>query len=421
MPNIAVLGTGYVGICTATGLASIGHSVTCFDIDPNKIELLSQAKSPIHEPGLNELLEKLLDQRNLSFVNKIEEAISTAEFVYICLPTPSNPDGSANLEYIYQSIDQQRELLIPGTTLIVKSTVPVGTASKVKDYLSRDDIPVVSNPEFLREGSAIHDFNFPDRIVIGSENVNDALRVAKLFEKIQSENVITSNESAELIKYVSNAFLAVKLSYVNEIEKLTSIMGISNKDVMRGFELDSRIGIGFNIPGPGWGGSCFPKDTLALIHSANSVGIELESVKTALKTNSQKQDEIVDTILEMFNGDVSQKIITVWGLSFKANTDDVRESPAVAIVKKLSDKGAIVKAYDPEAAMFDSKYLQQITNIEDSTLNSSLLVVLTEWNIFSKFKASKFLPNMKEANVFDTRGVLSDDWKNDAKSFRKIG
>jgi UDPglucose 6-dehydrogenase len=420
MTQVTVIGTGYVGLCTAAGLSSLSHEVVCLDIDEKKVEALSSGVIPIYESGLEALVREGLANNSLDFVSSANENVFAAEFIFLCLPTPSLENGEADLTAIFSVIDAYRASFTPGTILVIKSTVPVGTALLVRERLARSDITVVSNPEFLREGTAMSDFFHPDRIVIGTEDELAFSKMSALYADIPGEVLLTSNKAAEMIKYVSNAFLAVKLSFVNEIASLTNRLEVSNREVMRGFELDHRIGSGFNRPGPGWGGSCFPKDTLALLNMAEREESPLSTLAAAVASNHCFQEKIVQQIIDQLDGIAAPKI-AVWGLSFKAGTDDTRESPALAIVTGLIERGVQISAFDPVARVILADGYSQASNMAETTRGASLLLVLTEWPEFKLEKPALHLAQMSKRVVFDTRNILAATWETESDKFLRIG
>ncbi|MEY4312417.1 MAG: hypothetical protein RLZZ571_1187, partial [Actinomycetota bacterium] len=320
MAKIAVIGTGYVGLTTSIGLASLGHEVTGFDIDSTKINSLSSGKLPIFEPGLERILIEVLKSKNLVATTDLNEAVSCAEFIFTCVPTPQDEDGSADLSYVIAASKEMRNFLKSGAIVITKSTVPVGSAQLVELAINRDDVFVASNPEFLREGSAVFDFQHPDRIVVGARNEQVAQRVMSLYEKIDCPKMLTSQPAAELIKYASNSFLAIKLSFVNDVAALCESAGADPIEVMHGMGLDTRIGNRFLQPGPGWGGSCFPKDTRALASIANDFGVQMPLINAAIASNETAHKRVADRLMHALGGSLVDKTIAVLGVTFKANT-----------------------------------------------------------------------------------------------------
>ena len=338
--RIAVIGTGYVGLTTGACLSSLGHQVVCADIVPEKVEQLSRGQVPILEAGLDELVREGLQSGDLSFVLGAEGAVKTAEFIYLCVPTPQGADGSADLSYIEAAAREIGPFLQPEAIVINKSTVPVGSTRVVEQALGRSDVFVVSNPEFLREGSAVHDFLHPDRVVIGSEDQGAAIRVAGLYLGLAAPLQVTDPASAETIKYASNAFLATKISFVNAIAAVCEAVGADVNDVVLGMGYDKRIGNAFLRPGPGWGGSCFPKDSRALVRIAEDAGYEFDLLKGVITVNEEQFARVVDKIERRAGGNLDGVTVAVWGLTFKARTDDLRESPSLEIIRRLRERGA---------------------------------------------------------------------------------
>lgn len=412
MSQVAIIGTGYVGLCTAAGFSKLGHRVMCFDVVESKIEKLQRGEVPIYEEGLQEILVEGLTKGNLSFHKELAEVALDAEFTFICVPTPQDEDGAADLSYVLEASTKVAPLLKDGASLVVKSTVPVGAAKRVTEAIGRPSINYVSNPEFLREGTAMWDFFNPDRIVVGSENSTAAKSVADLYCQTDVATIVTTASSAELIKYAANSFLAIKLSFVNEVASICEQTGADIKDVATGFGLDSRIGEKFLQPGPGWGGSCFPKDTRALLSTSEAVGAPSQLVKAAVSSNNETFRRIVNRLSDRFDGNLRGKNIAVWGIAFKANTDDTRESPALEIVSRLVDAGAIVSAYDPIAHLPERFGTVTQTNTAlEAVQSADALIVLTEWPEFRTLNAENFTSAMKTPYVFDTRRILNETWE----------
>ncbi|MFC0115270.1 UDP-glucose dehydrogenase family protein [Kibdelosporangium aridum] len=419
--RIAVVGTGYVGLTTGACLASLGHRVVCGDVDPAKIERLRRAEVDILEPGLAELVAEGLAAGRLSFVVGAQAAITGheqgAEIVYLCVPTPMGVGGVADLSTVESVIDEVRDLLNPGTVIVNKSTVPVGTAERTKELLNRADVSVVSNPEFLREGSAVDDFLNPDRIVVGCDEQDAAERVSALYARLGAPTVLTDAASAELVKYAANCFLAMKLSYVNAMAELCERLGANIADVTEGMGYDRRIGQAFLSPGPGWGGSCLPKDTSAMLQVADSADFEFRLLRATIDTNERQRQRIVDKIRLAVTGkrggSLSHMRLGLFGLTFKANTDDLRDSPALAVAALLRQAGAELVAYDP-AVRSDSlrPEIGSVTVVDDPYLvgkEADALVILTEWPEFRTLDWSKLAATVRNPVVVDTRNLLDKD------------
>ena len=417
MANIGVIGTGYVGLTTAVCFADLGHKVIGFDIDLSKIEVLSSGKSTIHELGMTELIVKNLANNNLTFRSNIE-SIAECEFIFLCVPTPQDADGSADLSYVIKATKNLSTLVKKDATLITKSTVPVNAWKEVVKALNRSDVAVVSNPEFLREGSAIADFFNPDRIVVGCGSSEKAKQVSDLYKQPDVETIITDNSSAELIKYASNSFLAIKLSYVNEVAALCEAVGANAKDVLFGMGKDSRIGSRFLEPGPGWGGSCFPKDVRALRVTAEDNAINMSLLSAAIDSNEKTHRRIVDKVEKELGNSLIGKTICIWGLTFKANTDDLRESPSIAVIERLIGRGASVVAFDPVVTNVDNKKIKIAKSIEESCTAADAILVLTEWEQFKKVNPNSVMDLVSNKVVIDSRNILDKNlWVNSGFNF----
>jgi len=403
MKKVGVVGVGYVGLTQAVGMAQLGHSVIAYDIDQAKIEKLNKGNSPFFEPGLEEALVDAQSKNLISFSSDADNFIN-AEYIFLCLPTPQDEDGSADLTYLLEAVSNIRNVLKPNSYLIIKSTVPVNAWKQVEQIVKRDDVFVISNPEFLREGSALFDFHNPDRIVIGATNKELGQIVAELYENIPSTILLTDNTSAELIKYAANSFLAMKLSFVNDIAALSDNLNASSSDVLKGVGLDKRIGNKFLTPGPGWGGSCFPKDVRALVNIADKEKIMMPLLSAALKSNASAQDRVVDKVLKYFNQKTDAKV-AILGLAFKANTDDFRNSPAVKIANNLKEKGFEVRCYDPQIKKHAT--LATFESIHEVVNEADMLLILTEWDDFRQLDPKEISRNMQGRVILDTRHVLN--------------
>ncbi|SRR6266568_756238 len=405
MSRIGVIGAGYVGLTCAACLAELGHDVRCADIVPEKVAALSRGEIPILEDGLGEMVRQGLASGRLSFVLGASAAVEGSEFVFLCLPTPERPDGSADMSYILDVASEIGPVLSPSSILVNKSTVPIGSARAVGEALRRADVAVVSNPEFLREGSALRDCREPDRIVIGSDDEAAAIRVASLFQSVNAPVMITSSTSAEAIKYASNAFLATRLSFVNAIANLCEAVGADINDVIEGMAYDPRLGFNALRPGPGWGGSCLPKDTSALIRISEDAGYDFTLLRCVVAANAEQQQRVVSKIAAMAGGSLHGATVAVWGLTFKAGTDDRRHSPAVAIAKSLSAAGASVRAYDPTVR-------QPMPGVEvclepyGACRDASVLVILTEWDELRGLDFDKVRSLMARPSIVDARNLL---------------
>jgi UDPglucose 6-dehydrogenase len=429
--RVAVVGTGYVGLTTGACLASLGHQVVCADIDTAKVERLRRGVVDIVEPGLSELVTEQVSAGRLSFVVGAATAVSAgfpgdgggeldAEIVFLCLPTPMGVGGVADLRAVEAVVEETRELLAAGTVVVNKSTVPVGTAGRTAELLDRADVAVVSNPEFLREGSAVHDFLNPDRIVVGCDTAEAAERVAALYARLGAPTVLTDAASAELMKYAANCFLAMKLSYVNAMAELCERVGADIGDVTEGIGYDRRIGQAFLSPGPGWGGSCLPKDTHALLQVADAADFEFRLLRATIDTNTRQRQRIVDKVRAAVTGrrtgSLTRVRLGLLGLTFKAGTDDLRDSPALAIAALLRQAGADLVAYDPalvadpgnpdKAAVDEVEGVPLVADPVEAAQGAEALVVLTEWPVFRTLDWTAMAGVMKQPVVVDTRNLL---------------
>jgi len=419
MAKIAIIGTGYVGLASAVGFAQLGHDVVGIDIDETKIQKLTSGKSPIFEKDIEKFLSKSLKKKNITFSTDYKK-ISKAKFVFLCLPTPQLDDGSADTSYILESSKLLSKHLGDSATLVIKSTVPVNTWQAVKQVLNRKDVSIVSNPEFLREGTALEDFFKPDRIVVGCEVEKKAKEVANLYKAKNAKVVFTNNTSAEIIKYASNSFLAIKLSFVNEIAAYAESTDANALEVLHAMGLDKRIGKEFLKPGPGWGGMCFPKDVSALKESAREKNVPIPLLDAALESNLKAHARIVKKISDALGGSLKNKTVAVWGLAFKANTDDTRFSPAISVVEILIAQGAKVTAFDPVVKQVKSLAIDVKSEIVQSVENVDAIVVLTEWQEFKSIKPEVIGKAVKQKIVIDSRNLL-DKSKWEKQGFRFIG
>jgi len=422
MKRIGVIGLGYVGLATSIGLAQLGHELLGYDLDSSKVKLLLEAKPPIHEEGLKEAIGQLIKSNNLSFTNQLETLQSfKPEFVFVCVGTPQDESGAADLTILNSAVQEVAPLLPGGAIMIIKSTVPVGTCQKIVEFLSQSDIFVASNPEFLREGTAIHDFMDPDRIVVGSNSPEISKRVMSLYDAIDSPKLQTSLESSELIKYAANAYLAMRLSFTNDMANLADATQADVDQVLLGMGLDKRIGTSFLKPGPGWGGSCFPKDTKALVSIAKSYDSRLTLVEAAIASNQDALLRSVDAIQGLVGGDLADKTIGVWGIAFKANTDDVRDSPSLMIIDQLLKRGATVKAFDPIAQAPAEAGFTMASSALEATEGADALAILTEWPEFSKIPPELVVAGMKDSLVYDARRILPESWRPYFRTFKILG
>ncbi len=403
--TIAVIGTGYVGLTTGACFAALGHTVICADIDEEKIARLNAGEIPILEDGLPRLVSEGVKAGRLSFVVGAATAAAEAEFAYLCVPTPQGVNGAADLSYLEAAAAEIGPVLAPESIVVNKSTVPVGSTRVVERALGRSDVFVVSNPEFLREGSAVNDFMKPDRVVIGSDHQAAAIRVASLYMGIPAPIMVTSPASAETIKYAANAFLATKLSFVNAVAAICEAVGADVADVMLGIGYDKRIGQEFLQPGPGFGGSCFPKDTRALTHIAEEAGYDFRLLKGVLQVNDEQFERVTDKIERLADGSINGKKVGVWGLTFKARTDDLRDSPSLEIIERLRERGARVLAYDP-AISHPIDGIEVVADPYAAVEGAEVLAVLTEWDDFRWLDFDKVHGLMAAPRILDGRNLL---------------
>ncbi|PZX63465.1 UDP-glucose dehydrogenase family protein [Hydrotalea sandarakina] len=414
--KIAVVGTGYVGLVSGTCFAETGNHVTCIDIDEKKVKKLASGTITIYEPGLEKIFIRNLNEKRLDFTTNLAEGIKDAQIIFLALPTPPGEDGSADLKYVLGVASELGKLLTDYKVIVDKSTVPVGTAEKVRNAIAehyKGEFDVVSNPEFLREGVAVDDFMKPDRVVIGTTSERARKIMGELYAPYvrQGNPVIYMDEkSAELTKYAANSFLATKISFMNEIAQLCERLGADVDMVRRGIGSDERIGKRFLFPGIGYGGSCFPKDVQALIKSAEQVQYDFKILKAVETVNENQKLHLLPKIKHYFNNQLKGKHFAIWGLAFKPNTDDIREAPALYIIKALLAEGATVTAFDPEA-MHNVK--QQIGNVIEyandqySTLNNAdALIIATEWNEFRTPDFDMMVQKMKHKVIFDGRNLF---------------
>ncbi|MFD1141276.1 UDP-glucose dehydrogenase family protein [Larkinella insperata] len=430
--KLAVIGTGYVGLVTGTCFAETGNQVTCVDIDERKVEKLNNGIIPIYEPGLDVLFNRNTAEGRLKFTTNLAEGIEGAEVIFLALPTPPGEDGSADLKYILKVADDLGPLLKQYAVVVDKSTVPVGTAEKVWNNISKGaqvEFDVVSNPEFLREGVAVEDFMKPDRVVIGTESEKAKAVMNKLYAPLvrQGNPVIFMDErSAEMTKYAANAFLAVKISFMNEIANLCEKVGANVDDIRRGIGTDSRIGKRFLFAGIGYGGSCFPKDVQALAKTAQDNAYDFKILKSVMDVNALQKSKLLPIIKAHFDGDLKGKTIAVWGLAFKPYTDDIREAPALENIRALLSEGAKVTVYDPEAMENVRNVLgNQITYAHTSYAaldDADALVIMTEWPLFRTPDFTKMNLLLKNKVIFDGRNVYElDQMKEVGYTYYSIG
>ncbi len=415
MSRVGIIGAGYVGLTTAACLAHLGHSVVCGDVDADRVARLSRGDIPILEEGLLELVTEGLRSGRLQFVVGAEAASRRRDFVFLCVPTPQSDNGAADMSYVEAAAAQIAPVLEPGTVVVNKSTMPVGSTRLVQRVLEEAgagsrEVRVASNPEFLREGTAVRDFLNPDRVVIGCDDTATAVRVSELYRSLGAATLVTDPASAEMVKYASNAFLAVKIGFINAVANLCETVGADVREVALGMGYDKRIGFEFLRPGPGYGGSCFPKDTAALNHLAESVEFPFPILEGTIAGNIAQYERMVAKVRAAVGGELAGRTIAVWGLTFKANTDDLRDSPALYIAGRLLAEGARVRAYDPAAST--EKALASVPGLEivvdgySVCEGADLVVLLTEWDEFRWYDLDKVASLLKEKSIVDCRNLL---------------
>jgi UDPglucose 6-dehydrogenase len=418
--RVAMIGAGYVGLVSGACFADFGHDVCCVDKDPRKIEALNRGDIPIYEPGLADLVAKNVRDGRLSFATDLTEAVRAADAVFIAVGTPSRRgDGHADLSYVYGAAREIASVMDGYTVVVTKSTVPVGTGDEVERIIRETapeaDFAVVSNPEFLREGAAIADFKRPDRIVIGTEDERAAEVMRELYRPLylnQSPLLVTGRRTAELTKYAANAFLATKITFINEVADLCEQVGANVQDVARGIGLDNRIGSKFLHAGPGYGGSCFPKDTLALIKTAQDYSAPIRIVETVAAVNDQRKRAMGRKVVTACGGSVRGKTVAVLGLTFKPNTDDMRDAPSISVIAALQDAGARVRAYDPEGMEPAKAVLSDVEYAGDAYAcaeGASALVIVTEWDIFRALDLERLKATLAQPVVVDLRNIYRPD------------
>jgi UDPglucose 6-dehydrogenase len=416
MKKITVVGAGYVGLSTGVFLADLGHQVKVVDIDQNKIQQLKQGIVDIYEKGMQESIEKHLKEERMSFTTDEKEAYREAEFLFIGVGTPPTPEGAADLSFIQQVSYAIGQYCQTNDFIVVtKSTVPVGTNRKMIQWIQEamsepKDFSVVSNPEFLREGQALYDMFHTDRVVIGSESPEAAKRVKELYESLQTEFVITNLETAEMIKYASNAFLATKISFINEMANICQMVGADVEEVAYGMGLDHRIGLHFLKAGIGYGGSCLPKDIQALIHQANIQGYQPKLLEAVEEINQYQRNQMITMAKKRF-GSLQGKQVTILGLSFKPNTDDLRQAPSITMINRLLQEGAVIRVFDPKAmnrakAVWKER-INYANSIEDALKDSEMVYILTDWDQFKQLSPNTFIQAMKYPVIFDGRNCYS--------------
>ncbi len=433
MKTICVIGTGYVGLVSGAGMADFGNSVVCADIDTEKIDMLKKGGIPIYEPGLKELVDRNVNAGRLNFSADIETSVRNAEVIFIAVGTPMGANGEADLKAVEAVATTIAKNLNGYKIICTKSTVPVGTGARLEALILQEkesdfEFDVVSNPEFLREGSAVKDFLHPDRVVLGVNTERAADIMKQVYRSLfinETPMVITNVPSSEMIKYASNAFLAVKISFINEVANLADKVGADVHTIARAMGLDGRISSKFLHPGPGYGGSCFPKDTEALVYTGEQHGVDFQVVKAAIGANKNQRNIILAKAKELVP-DLKNKTVAILGLAFKANTDDVRDTPALEIIQGLEEAGATVKAYDPIAAENMKKFflpnLDTRKSVLDTVQNADLVIILTEWNELRGLGLKELKSHLRSPNIVDARNILSiDQLKEFGFNYRNVG
>jgi UDPglucose 6-dehydrogenase len=430
--RIAMIGTGYVGLVSGACFADFGHKVCCIDKDEAKIEGLHQGKMPIWEPGLEGLVKSNVERGRLTFTTDLVEGVKGADAVFIAVGTPARRgDGHADLTFVFEAVRELAKVIVPGTVVVTKSTVPVGTGDKIEAILREEgvtDVSVASNPEFLREGAAIADFKHPDRIVVGAEDQRSQDALREIYRPLflnRAPILITGRRTAELTKYAANAFLAVKISFINEIADLCEAVDADVQDVARGIGLDNRIGPKFLHAGPGYGGSCFPKDTLALLRTADEAGLDQRIVRTTVEVNDTRKAAMAERVARAMGGDVNGKRVAVLGLAFKPNTDDMRDAPSIPLINGLLEKGAHIVAFDPiahEQAQKVFKGVEFARDAQSAAEGADAVVVVTEWDEFRALELETLAEVMRGKVLVDLRNVYRRDEAEDAGlSYSSVG
>jgi len=431
--HVAMIGSGYVGLVSGACFADFGHVVTCVDKDPAKIEALQRGQMPIFEPGLSDLVAKNVRERRLSFATDLAGPVREADAVFIAVGTPSRRgDGHADLSYVYKAAEEIAAVMNGFTVVVTKSTVPVGTGDEVERIVRETrpdaDFAVVSNPEFLREGAAISDFKRPDRILIGTDDERAKRVMSELYRPLylnQAPILVTSRRTAELTKYAANAFLAVKITFINEIADLCEEVGANVQEVARGIGLDNRIGSKFLHAGPGYGGSCFPKDTLALIKTAQDYAAPIRTIETVVAVNEERKRAMAQKVIAACGGSVRGKIIAVLGLTFKPNTDDMREAPSLSIIAALQEAGAVVRAHDPEGIEQARAYLTDVAyaaNPYDCADGADALVIVTEWDAYRALDLDSIRERLGAPIIVDLRNIYPpEDMQRRGFAYTSVG
>ena len=431
--RVAMIGTGYVGLVSGACFADFGHHVTCIDKDQEKVDMLRSGGIPIYEPGLDQLVQRNVREERLSFDTDLTQAVKEADAVFIAVGTPSRRgDGFADLSYVHAAAKEIAEVMDGYTVVVTKSTVPVGTGDEVEKIIRETrpdgDFAVVSNPEFLREGAAISDFKRPDRVVVGTDDERAQNVMSELYRPLylnETPILFTSRRTSELIKYAANAFLAMKITFINEMADLCEGVGANVQEVARGVGLDNRIGGKFLHAGPGYGGSCFPKDTLALTRTAQEAGTPLRLIETTVEVNNRRKQDMAKKVIKAMDGDVSGKTIAILGLTFKPSTDDMRDAPSLDIIPSLQKAGAKIRAYDPAGIVEAEKLLSDVEFTSGPYLcaeGADALVLITEWNEFRALDTNRLKEIMTGDVVVDLRNIYSpEDMRSRGFNYVSVG
>jgi UDPglucose 6-dehydrogenase len=422
MARVAVIGLGYVGITTAVALAKLGHSVVGHDVSDKLLSDIASGQNLILEPGLEEALCQSKESLKLEFQGSLSVAVANADFTFVCVPTPAGLQGEIVLDYVLEVARDLISGLEPNSVLVIKSTLPAGGLERISEAMGDRDFGLCYNPEFLRQGSALNDFMNPDRVVIGSDSELTNEKVAGLYSELAGEVVLTDASSAELIKLAANSYLAMRLSFANEVAFMCEKLGASFRDVSKGIGLDPRIRSGYFAPGPGWGGSCLPKDTSGLSFSSKEIGASSLLLEATIESNGIAKKRVVERLCQSLGGDLAGRQIGVWGISFKGGTGDLRGSPAIDIIRQLGSLGASVRAYDPYAKIDPSENL----TFEDSAISAidgaDALVILSEWTEFKSIEPTLVHQIMRSSIIYDARGVLdASSWEGEVDMLMVVG
>jgi UDPglucose 6-dehydrogenase len=422
MARVTVIGLGYVGLTTAVALAKLGHRVVGNDVSEKRLSELQSGSVSIMEPGLEDAMRQATASFNLSFQIQLSVAVADSDFVFVCVPTPLGNSGEIVIDAVLEVVHELGVSLKPDSVLVIKSTLPAGGLKRISEVLETKGVAVCYNPEFLRQGSALIDFMAPERIVIGSDSDSAARKVAELYTKLPGETILTSGSSAELIKLASNSYLGLRLSFANEIAFVCESLGASFKDVSRGIGLDRRIGLEYFNPGPGWGGSCLPKDSSGLGYSAREIGATSLLIEASIESNRITKERVARRLSKLLGGDLIGKRIGVWGVSFKEGTGDLRGSPAIEIIEDLVALGALVSVYDPYVDISPSRDFHFESSAISAVQGADALVILSGWSEFRSIEPKRVHEVMRSSVIYDARGILdAESWRPEVEIFRVVG